>query len=286
MTMQLLFLLPFLAGMPFIIDPGIEDDPLGPGITPPGPDFGSILASIAAVISAVIVALQKVWAALIALTNWALGIFRKLGTFLRHMWENILKQAIWTLYQHVLKLYAWLSRHLKAVIAQMQKWKKWYDTHILPQQLRMYAMIQQIRTYLSVLRLFAPRLAAQLDAKLAGIQNKIAEVIDVTRGTLNNVINLLGAILDPRLLFRRNAIGASLLANVGLLKRITDWGSSRPLFASEAATMTADHNRFLTSNVLATVRQRLASGPTADDQATSKEAQQALIEATTVSATF
>lgn len=208
------------------------------------------------------------------------GFFHTLWGFLKKLWNDYIKKAIQWLADHVKRLREWLKRTIGPIIKRLQKIKKWYDEHILKQQLRMLQTIQTIRNFLGILRLFHVKFAEQLDRKLADIQNRIVTVVDLTRGTLNNIINLLAAVYDPSLLLKRNAISASLLASIGALKRIVNFGNGRPLFASEAADAQAGGNMYLKSTVNSNLAARKSSGLTADDKANRKAAQQSLLDVT------
>lgn len=207
------------------------------------------------------------------------GFFGALWKFLKRAWNDYIKKAIQWLGDHVRKLRAWLKRTVGPLIKRLQKIKKWYDEHILKQQLRMLQTIQQIRFFLGILRLFHVKWAAKLDQSLADIQNKIEETINIVRGTLNQIINTLAIAFDPTMLITSNVLAASLLGNLGAVKRIFGFGDGRLLSSSEAATLAHDQTFFFASNVDATVRARIASGPTAEDQAMAKEARAAMGEA-------
>jgi hypothetical protein len=243
-----------------------------------GPDIGAIASGLGSLTRA----FNGLVNGLLPLFNSVAGIFQSIWKGLQFIWQNYIKVALDWLSKHLAKAIDWIRRHLKSAIDHLKKWKKWYDQHILPQQLRMLNTIRMIRQFLGILSLFHVKFAQKLDAKLADIQNRIVTVIDLTRGTLNNIINLLAAVYDPLLLFKRNALGAGLLANIGLLKRLASFGDGRPFFASEAAAAQAGGNRYLTSTVKANIQARHSSGLTAQDKQDRKDAQTALHDVTSV----
>jgi hypothetical protein len=256
----------------------------GGGIPILGAIFNSIVGGLD---SAVQIAFNYVGSWLNNLLHNLVGLFKSVGAFLstiahalRHIWENYIKAAIKWLADHVQKLRAWLKRTIGPLITRLQKIKKWYDTHILPQQLKMLKMIQAARRVLGILRLFHVKWAAKLDNSLADLQNRIEESINIVRGTLNQIINTLAIAFDPTMLITGNVLGASLLANLGAVKRIFGFGDGRLLSASEAATIQHDSTRYFTSNVTSNVGTRNATGPTAEDQANRKAARAALASAT------
>lgn len=206
--------------------------------------------------------------------------FRAVLKFLSHIWKNYIKKAITWLASEIQKFRDWLKRTLQPIITRLQKIKKWYDEHILKQQLRLLQMIQTIRRYLAILRIFGVKWASALDSALADIQTRIEQSIAIIRGTLNQIINTLALVLDPALLIFRNVLGASMITNVGAIKRIVDFGGGRPLFASEQDAIAHDHSLYFASTVKSTVQQRASTGLNDDDKAKRDAVRCALKDAT------
>lgn len=259
------------------------DDGFGGIGDPPGTDLGlwaDLLGLIMAVYNLLAQAINYVYNLLRALIGILVSIFRALLKFLHHIWENYVKKAITWLATHIGKLRAWLKRVIGPIIKRLEKIKKWYDEHILKQQLRLLQLIQTIRRFLGILRLFHIGWATKLDNALADIQNKIRKEIAFTRGILNQIINTLALVFDPTLIIRRNALGASLLSNLGAIKRIFGYGSNRPLTAAEQATIDHDRTRYYKSNVDTHLKILSVSGPTDEDLALRESARQALEAAT------
>lgn len=169
------------------------------------------------------------------------SIFHFLLKFLKHIWENYVKAAIVWLYNHAMKVRAWLKRTITPILKRLEKIKKWYDEHILKQQLRLLQLLQTVRRFLGILRLFHVKWAAALDQDLADIQNRIEESIRIVRGVLNEIINTLAMVLDPTLLIKTNVLAGSLLGNLAAVKRIFGFAWHGPL--------TADETTFLNQNV-------------------------------------
>ncbi len=216
-----------------------------------------------------------------------IGLFGTIGAFLhsiwdflKHAWENYVKKAIQWLADHVQKLRAWLKRTIGPIIRRLEKMKKWYDEHILKQQQRMLKNIQTVRRFLGILRLFHAKWATKADNALADLQNRIEESISIVRGTLNQIINTLAIAFDPTMLITRDVLGASLLSNLGAIKRIFGYGDGRLLSASEQATIQHDSSRYFPVTVKGNMSTRNTTGPTAEDQANRKASRTALAEAT------
>src|SRR5260370_20080192 len=219
------------------------------------------------------------WRLIILLDNVMVFVFRTVLKFLLHIWTTYIKRAVTWLATHVQKLRAWLKRTIGPIIKRLEKIKKWYDEHILKQQLRMLQFLQMIRRYLAILSLFHVKFAAVLDNKLVDLQNRIEQTISIVRGTLNQIINTLAIAFDPSLIITRNVLGASLLSNLGAVKRIFGFGDGRILSASEQATIEHYHALYYKSTVEAHIKTLVATGLTAEDKANRTAARQALTAA-------
>jgi hypothetical protein len=262
-------------GLPFGNIPGFPDPP----------DIGIlstlewILSILQWVVSVLIAVLQYVIALINVLVNALLSVFKAIGKFLLHIWTKYLPNAIKWLACNYQKARDWLKRTFGPILKWFQKVKKWYDTHILPQQLRLLRFLQAVRRVLGILRIFHIKWAAALDNVLVDIQQRIEKSIAITRGILNQIINTLALVLDPTLLIFRNVLGGSLLQNLGALKRIFGYGDNRILSASEQATIDKQHSLYFASTVKDHVGTLACIGLTNDDQDNRKAARKALSDA-------
>lgn len=260
---------------------GIPGNPPSyPTPSPLGGALQDIFNYIGGVFSVLLALIRWVWGWVRYLVQALILLFHRLSKFLLHIWQQYVKRAIQWLAVHVQKLRVWLKRTIGPIIKRLEKIKKWYDTHILKQQLRMLQFLQSIRRFLGILRLFHVKWAAQLDSTLADLQNRIEVSIAIVRGTLNQIISTLAIAFDPSLLITRNVLGASLLSNLGAVKRIFGFGDNRILSASEQATIDRDHSRYFQSNVTAHITSLASTGPTAEDNARRTEFRKALSETT------
>lgn len=239
-------------------------DPIGPF---PNPTPDPIVFEIFAVLNFMGQVINQIISLVIFLGKFLTQLFRTLGKFLLHVWQNYVKAAITWLATHVQKLRAWLKRTIGPILARLEKIKKWYDTHILKQQLRMLQFLQSVRRILGILRIFHVKWAIKLDGALADLQNRIETSIAIVRGTLNQIINTLAIAFDPTMLLRTNVLGASLLSNLGAVKRIFGYGDNRLLSATEQATIDKDHALYTKSTVDTHVNALVATGLTDDDKA-------------------
>ena len=255
----------------------------GPPDEPPvlfGIDLSAVINLINQVIAFLVAIANFLFSLILSLVKALVAVFKIVGKFLLHIWTNYIKRGITWLASHVQKLRAWLKRTIGPIIKRLEKIKKWYDQHILKQQLRLLQMIQAIRRFLGILRLFHIKWASALDNALVDIQNRIEHSIAIVRGTLNQIINTLALVFDPTLLIRRNALGASLLSNLGAVKRIFGYGDGRILSASEQATIERDHSLYFAATAKAHLETLNATGLTDDDKARRAALAKALAEAT------
>jgi hypothetical protein len=269
-------------GLPIGFTPGIPDPPDIGVLT----ILGWILNILQWVIRALIFVANFLLALFNALINILIKIFTAIGKFLLHIWTKYLPNAVKWLACNYQKVRDWLKRTLKPVIDFFQKVKKWYDTHILAQQLRLLRFLQMIRRYLAILRIFHLKFAATLDNAIVDIQNRIEKDIAFTRGILNQIINTLALVLDPRLFITRYVVGGSLLGNLGAVKRIFGYGDGRLFSASEVDTINKQHSLYFTSTVRSHMDTLATSGLTDDDKANRTAARCALADATNVTLPF
>ncbi len=260
---------------------GIPGDP--PNYPTPNPLGGAlqdIFNYIGGVFSVLLALIRWVWSWVRYLVSALILLFQRLKKFLLHIWQQYVRVAIQWLARHAWSVQSWLKRTIGPIIKRLEKIKKWYDTHILKQQLRMLQFLQSIRRFLGILRIFHVKWAAQLDSALADVQNRIETSIAIVRGTLNQIINTLAIAFDPSILITRNVLGASLLSNLGAVKRIFGFGDNRILSATEQATIDRDHSRYLQPSVTAHITSLASTGPTAEDNAQRTEFRKALSETT------
>jgi hypothetical protein len=250
--------------------------------------IGDIFGEIASLISElfaflwsyVYAALVFIWNTLIAVFNFLLSVFQNVGKFLARAWTDFIKPAINSIINFIAKIYSAIHRVLDPLLRWIQKIRKWYDTHILPILMRQLQMIQKVRRFLAILRIFHVKWAQQLDDKLAGIQSKITDTISVVRGYFNLIIDWIALICDETNVIRRSVLGSWLVSNLGGLKRIVGYGDGRQVTNSEQAAMDKARNRYTSANVHDHVQTLAMTGLTTDDMADREAARTALAEAT------
>jgi hypothetical protein len=220
------------------------------------------------------------WDTQVAVYNWNFSTFLSVGKFFRNIWTNYIKIGLLWVMKEIGKLWSFLHRILDPILKWLQKIRKWYDTHILPMLLKELQLIQRIRQFLALLRIFHVKWAQALDDKLLSMQGKITTSIEAVRGYLNMIISWISLVTDPSMIIRRNTLGAWLLSHLGGLKRIVGYGGNRPLTASEQAMLDHEAVRFRPDTMKAHREYVLANGLT-DEEKYVRAANRAAIEEAT-----
>ena len=145
--------------------------------------------------------------------------------------------------------------------------------------LKQIQMIQRIRQFLAVLRIFHVKWAQTLDDKLNELQGKITQTVEAVAGYLNMIISWIALVTDPSMIIRRNTLGAWMLSHLGLVKRVVGYGGNKPISAADQASLDASRTRYYTANVQSHVQALLLTGPTQQDMDERTAAQAALAEA-------
>jgi hypothetical protein len=240
------------------------------------PDLSGAVNQLQTAVSQLVDQVQTLMDRLVKVLKTIGGLFNSVWDFLKHVWEDYIKKALQWLASHIAKIIDWLRKHLKSLLDHLKAWKKWYDQHILPQQLRMIAMIQNVRRFLGILSLFHVKWAQKLDATLADIQNRMVQTVLLIENTFNQIINTLAIAFDPSLLLRTNVLGASLLGSLAAVKRILGYGGQRALTGAEAALQLYESTRYKHGGTAGHVNALAAGGLTAQDQTERTQARAAL----------
>lgn len=232
--------------------------------------FGEIAAFFGALFAflwnVMIALFQFIWDTLVAVVNAIVNVFQKAQTFFEHLWTDYLKVAFGKIWDWIKLLFTHPLQAIRQLLKWLQKVRAWYDTHILKILQRQIQMIQRIRQFLAVLRIFHVKWAQRLDDKLASIQGKIEASIEFVRGYFNLIIDWIALIVDPQSVIRRSVLGAWLITHLGPLKRIVGFGDSRPLTQDEQDQIAKDSQRYTAANVKEHINTLALTGPTADDQ--------------------
>lgn len=156
--------------------------------------------------------------ALLSAVVQAIGaILGKIGAFLQHLWTNFFKGILQSLWQHIKDAVSWLHDHIAKVIDFLHRvhdrLQRYYNMFVLP-YLR---MIQRIRQWLHILALLHIKIAAELDAKLAAMQQQIVQAFATVNAAINIAIDLGNAMIDPTYLLRKPALVLSIRRQIPAL---------------------------------------------------------------------
>jgi hypothetical protein len=210
----------------------------------PSDFFAGIIATLVAIINAIISALLFIWKVLVTVANFlygaAVAIANALVTgiklFVRgfiHVISDIVHGRFLHLFQDYLNLKAKLTAWLAPVLNFLKKIKKIFDKYVMAPLLRWVNLIQQIRKFLVIFRLLGFKWAKKLDAQLANLERKVVQNVLVLQQWINFAISAVSLIMDPSLIMRKNFLLASLLSFLGAVKRVVFWGSNRTPTADE-----------------------------------------------------
>jgi hypothetical protein len=126
-----------------------------------------------------------------------------LGAFL---WKQTIKNLVLKIWDAIKKAQEWLERHLRPLIdflKRLQKlYRQYYNRYLRP----MLLMIQHVRQYLQILSLLHIKIAQKLDAYLANLQAKLVHSFATVMGTINLLVDISNALVDPRYLIRKPAL--------------------------------------------------------------------------------
>jgi len=132
-----------------------------------------------------------------------------------------LQGALAILFAPILKLIQWLRTQ--------------YFQYVYPWMHDITNLISVMRSILEAFRLLGFKWAAKLDADLQKIQSYITAVNIAIIGTLNKATTVLGLMIDPGMMIRRDAFGRTLWDSLGSLKKAAGYGSARPIMPDEHA---------------------------------------------------
>jgi len=156
-----------------------------------------------------------------------------IGRALHNLFVGRLLPLLRSLLEDYKKIREWLIRTLGPVIRVVLRVRKWYLDHILPWQKLIIEIISRIRVTLQIFRLLGFKWAAKLDQELQRVQAWVTRSIMAVLKTLNTVTSILGAVIDPGMVLRRDFFLGTLFTSLAAVKRAVAFGANTPLTASE-----------------------------------------------------
>jgi hypothetical protein len=139
---------------------------------------------------------------LAAVFQFFLGLAKTIEQFFVSIWEDFLKGIFLDVWHAIQAVHQWLENLLAPIIGFLKtvlKWVDWvYTTYIKP----FLSILNHIRSFLSLLRSFGIKWAAELDNILGKVESEITGAFLKLQGYLNAVIGIVNSLADPLGLFR------------------------------------------------------------------------------------
>lgn len=217
----------------------------------PGVFFGGVLDTLIAVVNAIIAGLvylfnllvsvfNFLYNALVAIANAVVSAVKVIARGFVHVISDIIHGRFLHLFQDFIDLKNKLAAWLAPVLRILQRIRALYQQFILKPLLAYINLIQHIRQFLVLFRLLGFKWAAVLDNKLVKIEQQAIQNVLVLQAYVNLAISILDLVIDPSLIFRKNVLLASLVAALGVIKRVVFFGANRSPSADETKQMKQD----------------------------------------------
>lgn len=159
--------------------------------------------------------------------NWLEGIWSTLKDFFDDLWWQVIVPFIEWCQQIIDDITTWLANFLDPIITWVQRILAFYQKYIYPILHNVLEVIQRMRVILGLLKLLGVKWAAKLDADLQVIQSYITAVIQEITATLNTITTVLGLMVDPTGILRRDFFTGTLFSSLGTVKAAGSWGTDR-----------------------------------------------------------
>src|SRR5581483_4769134 len=166
----------------------------------------AILAFLGWLVQTLIVIFHYIFALIQAVFNFFITLGQKIASFFETLWTGFFKKIFNGFVSAVLKVHDWLESKLAPILDFLKQARAYFDRIFNAYIKPILNLMQDVRKFLSVLRFFGIKWAAQLDAAIAQIQADIASAFLQVRGILNGFIDIVNAISDPLGLLRRPTI--------------------------------------------------------------------------------
>jgi hypothetical protein len=162
-----------------------------------------IVAFLQYLLSVLVAVFQFLYSLLAAVFNFFLDLVKRIGQLFITLWTQFFKGIFASLWSAIVKVHDWLESVLSPIIHFLQQIRAWVDwffqTYVKP----LLNLINQVRSFLNILRAFGIKWAAQLDALLGKVEADIAGAFLKIQGYLNALIGIVNSLADPLGLFRR-----------------------------------------------------------------------------------
>jgi hypothetical protein len=232
-----------------------------------GFDFGGLLGFLEGILQgildAIIQVFQFIWNVLVYVAqyiwaglNFVAHFFYQLALDIKNafkwLWDNIVKRALVKALEVFVKVRQWLQKVFGPVIRFLHRLRAWYDFYFRKWVVPILRILRQIRQTLQIFRLLGFKWAARLDARLAGIENKIVQAYELIRQNLNRVISWIDLIVDPTFLLRRSPLFGAIIRSAPELRNLMLQTVTTPLTPDQQTAQDAARGRY----TLSTYKQR------------------------------
>jgi hypothetical protein len=175
------------------------------------------------------------------------GIFGSIKDWLDDLRWLVIVPIIEKIQQIIDDITTWLANILDPLITFIQNVLKWYNTYIRPWLMLVQQILSVMRAFLTALKLLGVKWAAKLDADIQLIQSWVTEIMQTVTATLNSISSILGIMVDPTGILKRDFFGASMFGSLAGIKRANGFGADRPSLPSEI-TQANQNNALIQSN--------------------------------------
>jgi len=192
--------------------------------------FDSLLATLAAVVQAIIDFLHALVIALVNALNFLYGgqlsilqfsvdALTKIFKDLKGILDQIFKVWVTLFLKHLLDLYNKLSAWARKLKGWLDKLKKIQQQYVLTALRRYLNIIQRIRKVLLIFRLLHIGIAKKLDNYFARLEGRVTSTVFKFFQKQNEIIRWINLVADPRGLLHP---GGVLVGVGGIFKAVTD----------------------------------------------------------------
>jgi hypothetical protein len=198
------------------------------------------------VFNAVVSVIQDIW-------NWLSGIWGTLKDFFDDVWWQVITPFIEWVQQIVDDITTWLQNFLDPIIEWIQRIQKWYTTYLKPIITDITNVISALRIATSLLAKLGVKWAKKLDQDLQIVQSWLTTILrDISAG-FNSINQILGLMVDPSGILRRDFFTGTLFSSISALKQATAFGSDRASSPGELNQIAQNQGMVRADKPLATI---------------------------------
>ncbi len=167
------------------------------------------------------------------LTDSLKNIFGTIKDWLDDLRWAVIVPIIEKIQQIIDDITTWLANILDPIITFLKQLLKWYAQYIKPYMMAIQEALAVMRTLLSLLQVLGVKWAAKLNADIQVIQAWVTTIMTDITATVNTISDVLGLMVDPTGILRRDMFAGSLFSSLAGIKRAAGAGTDRPSTASE-----------------------------------------------------